>query len=159
MLVIASPVGQIAIGTTENGLAEITILEPGERRAEFKNDSASTLHAKTAAKQICEFFSGKRSSFELDLDLRGTPFQLSVWRAISELRRGEAISYSGLASRIQKPLAARAVGGAVGSNPVPLVIGCHRILGSKGTLTGYSGGGGLKTKRWLLDFEKVEYKL
>lgn len=158
VLVIASPIGQIAIGTTANGLAEIAILEPGERRAEFKNDTASSTHAKTTAKQICEFFSGKRSGFDLSLDLQGTPFQLSVWSAISKLNKGEAVSYAGLAGQIQKPLAARAVGGAVGSNPVPLIIGCHRILGSSGNLTGYSGGGGLKTKRWLLDFERIPYK-
>jgi methylated-DNA-[protein]-cysteine S-methyltransferase len=96
--------------------------------------------------------------FDLELDLIGTDFQQSVWKAIAGLDKGKVLTYAGLAAQIHKPLAVRAVGGAVGSNPVPLIIGCHRILGSSGALTGYSGGGGLRTKRWLLDFEGITYK-
>jgi len=158
VVVIESPIGQIAIGATDHGVAEIAILEPGERRAEFQNTSKSSTQAKAGSKQLTEFFSGQRKTFELELDLRGTEFQQSVWKAIASLDKGKVLSYAGLAQQIQKPLAARAVGGAVGANPVPLVIGCHRILGSGGTLTGYSGGGGLRTKRWLLDFEGISYK-
>lgn len=156
--VIDSPIGQIAIGATMQGVAEIAILETGERRAEFSQDDSSSNHAVRAAEQLGEFFSGHRKNFDLALDLKGTEFQLKVWDAIANLDKGEALTYAGLANQIQKPLAARAVGGAVGSNPVPLIIGCHRILGSTGTLTGYSGGGGLKTKRWLLDFEGITYR-
>lgn len=158
VLVIDSPIGQIAIGATEHGVAEVEILEPGDRRAEFQSDSASHAHAAKSATQLREFFSGNRKRFDLALDLQGTKFQRSVWDAIAGLDKGEVLTYASLASQIQKPLAARAVGGAVGANPIPLIIGCHRILGSSGTLTGYSGGGGLKTKRWLLDFEGISYK-
>jgi methylated-DNA-[protein]-cysteine S-methyltransferase len=158
VVVIDSPIGQIAIGATDHGVAEVAILEPGERRAEFQNSSKSNAHAKTGAKQMTEFFSCQRKTFDLELDLVGTEFQQSVWKAIAGLDKGKVLTYAGLAQQIHKPLAARAVGGAVGSNPVPLIIGCHRILGSSGTLTGYSGGGGLRTKRWLLDFEGISYK-
>jgi len=156
--VIESPIGQIALGATELGLASVTILEPGQRRAEFSNDTASANHATAAAEQLREFFAGARKQFDLTLDIKGTEFQKAVWEAITDLGKGEILSYAQLASAIQKPLAARAVGGAVGSNPVPLIIGCHRILGSGGKLTGYSGGGGLKTKQWLLDFEGIAFK-
>lgn len=158
VVVIDSPIGQIAVGATEHGVAEVAILEAGERRAEFQNTAKSGSHAKAGSKQLTEFFSGKRKQFDLALDLRGTDFQQSVWKAIAGLEKGRALTYAGLANQIHKPLAARAVGGAVGSNPIPLIIGCHRILGSTGTLTGYSGGGGLRTKRWLLDFEGISYK-
>lgn len=158
VVVIESPIGQIAVGATDNGVAEVAILEPGQRRAEFQNTSNSGTHAKAGAKQLAEFFAGKRTQFDLELDLSGTDFQKNVWKSISALGKGEVLTYAGLAEQIHKPLAARAVGGAVGSNPVPLIIGCHRILGSGGTLTGYSGGGGLRTKRWLLEFEGIAYK-
>lgn len=156
--VIESPIGQIALGATEHGVAEVAILEAGERRAEFSNDKSSLTHVDNAAKQLGEFFAGLRQQFDLKLDIKGTKFQQSVWDAISGLEKGQVLTYAALAKAINKPLAARAVGGAVGSNPVPLIIGCHRILGSSGNLTGYSGGGGLRTKRWLLDFEGIAFK-
>jgi methylated-DNA-[protein]-cysteine S-methyltransferase len=156
--VIESPIGQIALGATEHGVAEVAILEAGERRAEFSNDKSSLTHVDNAAKQLGEFFAGLRQQFDLKLDIKGTKFQQSVWDAISGLEKGQVLTYAALAKAINKPLAARAVGGAVGSNPVPLIIGCHRILGSSGNLTGYSGGGGLKTKRWLLNFEGITFK-
>lgn len=156
--VIQSPIGLVAVGASDQGLAEVVILEPGQRRAEFSNSSISEKHAVAATRQLNEFFSGVRDRFDLDLDIKGTEFQKAVWGAIADLNKGEILSYAELAKAIGRPLAARAVGGAVGSNPVPLVIGCHRILGSSGTLTGYSGGGGLKTKRWLLNFEGISFK-
>lgn len=155
---IDSPVGKLAIGATELGLTELTILTPGQRRAEFSNSPIATTHLEAAQRQLKEFFSREREVFDLPLDLQGTAFQMSVWKAISSLGSGKVLSYGQLADAIGKPLAARAVGGAVGSNPVPLIIGCHRILGSSGRLTGYSGGGGIETKKWLLEFEGIEYR-
>jgi methylated-DNA-[protein]-cysteine S-methyltransferase len=154
---IDSPVGTLALGATELGIAEVSILTAGQRRAEFSNSAIAQSHLTAAQRQLFEFFKGTRNQFELPLDLSGTTFQRSVWAAISELKSGEHLSYKGLAQAIGKPLAARAVGGAVGSNPVPIIIGCHRILGAANRLTGYSGGGGLETKKWLLDFEGIEY--
>lgn len=152
-----SPIGTLALGATELGLAEVSILTPGQRRAEFSSSSLAQSHIETAREQLQEFFEGGRKKFELPLDLVGTAFQRSVWSAIADLVSGEVLSYGDLAQTIGKPMAARAVGGAVGSNPVPIIIGCHRVLGSSGRLTGYSGGGGLETKKWLLDFEGIEY--
>lgn len=152
-----SPVGVLALGATELGLAEVSILTPGQRRAEFSDSTLAQSHIEATQNQLREFFSGDRKEFELPLDLSGTAFQRSVWTAIADLSSGQHLSYGDLAQMIGKPLAARAVGGAVGSNPVPIIIGCHRVLGSSGRLTGYSGGGGLETKKWLLDFEGIEY--
>lgn len=158
VLLKRSPIGVLAIGVTEHGVAEMTILNPGQRRAEFSHDPKSAQLVVAAANQLEEYFAGNRERFDLPFDLAGTEFQKSVWLEIAKINKGETQSYGELAARIQKPMAARAVGGAVGANPIPIVIGCHRILGSSGTLTGYSGGGGLETKRWLLDFEGVRYK-
>jgi methylated-DNA-[protein]-cysteine S-methyltransferase len=103
------------------------------------------------AKQLAEYFSGKRTVFALDLAPRGTPFQLAVWNALLEIPYGDTISYAELARRIGKPSAVRAVGAANGANPIPIIIPCHRVIGSNGTLTGY--GGGIERKQWLLALE------
>jgi methylated-DNA-[protein]-cysteine S-methyltransferase len=103
------------------------------------------------AKQLAEYFSGKRTAFELDLAPRGTEFQLAVWNALLAIPYGDTISYAELARRIGKPSAVRAVGAANGANPIPVIIPCHRVIGSNGTLTGY--GGGIERKQWLLTLE------
>ena len=92
------------------------------------------------------------------MDIAGTAFKLAVWTQIAKLDFGEQKTYAELASAVGNPKAVRAVGGAVGANPVPLLVGCNRILGSERRITGYSGGEGLVTKRWLLDFEQIEFK-
>jgi len=153
-----SPIGQIAIGATDRGVSEITILGAGEKRAEFQTSPLAAEHALDALRQLQGYFQGGTGEFKLSFDLEGTKFQKLVWQQISQIGHGESMSYGEIASRLGKPLAARAVGGAVGQNPVPIVIGCHRVLGSSRTLTGYSGGGGLATKRWLLNFEQIEYR-
>lgn len=152
-----SPIGRLVIGATELGIAELQILEPGQLRAAFSSSELAERHISQATAQLQEFFNGQRSSFDLPIDIRGTDFQVAVWDAIGQLDKGEALTYGELADRIGKPGAARAVGGAVGANPLPLIIGCHRVLGAKGAVTGYSGGGGLKTKKWLLEFEGISY--
>jgi methylated-DNA-[protein]-cysteine S-methyltransferase len=110
-----------------------------------------------AAKQVDLYLKGSLSRFSLPLKVSGTPFQLAVWKAIAKVPFGKTISYGEIAASIGKPLAARAVGAAVGANPTPLLVGCHRVLGSNGSLTGYSGGQGIKTKKLLLDFEGIDY--
>jgi methylated-DNA-[protein]-cysteine S-methyltransferase len=104
-----------------------------------------------AAAQIGEYFGGTRSAFDLDVRFRGTAFQQRVWGALREVPFGTTVSYGQLAARLGRPGAARAVGHANGRNPIPLVVPCHRVIGSTGDLTGY--GGGLDAKRFLLDFE------
>jgi methylated-DNA-[protein]-cysteine S-methyltransferase len=105
-----------------------------------------------AVEQLEEYFAGERRRFALDLDLRGTPFQRDVWRQLLELPYATRISYAELAARIGRPDRVRAVGGAVAATPVPIVVPCHRVVGSDGSLTGY--GGGLHRKQALLDLER-----
>lgn len=111
-----------------------------------------------AKKQLTAYFAGKLTRFDLPLDLQGTEFQKAVWKQISKVGFGKTVSYADIAAKLGKPLASRAVGGAVGSNPIPLIVGCHRVLGASGRITGYSGGDGLPTKRWLLTLEDIAIK-
>lgn len=105
-----------------------------------------------ATSLLREYFAGRLSAIdEVPVDCGGTAFQAQVWRALREIPVGSTISYGELARRIGNPTAVRAVGLANGSNPVPVVVPCHRVIGSNGTLTGY--GGGLERKRWLLQHE------
>lgn len=155
--VIQSPIGEIAIGASEAGISYVEILVDAKKK-EFSSSKLAAKHCELAANQLAEYFAGKRKSFELKLDLTGTEFQKATWNAIADLGFGEVASYGDLAQIVGKPMAARAIGGAVGANPIPLIIGCHRILGASGRITGYSGGEGLKTKRWLLQHEGIEFK-
>jgi len=106
---------------------------------------------KAAADQLDDYFAGRRTRFELPLAPRGSGFQQRVWAALQEIPYGQTESYGELAERIGSPGAARAVGLANGKNPIGIVIPCHRVIGSNGSLTGY--GGGLDRKRQLLDLE------
>ncbi len=109
------------------------------------------------ARQLREYFDGKRTAFDLPLAPAGTAFQRSVWRGLQEIPYGETISYGELARRIGNPNASRAVGAANGSNPIPIVIPCHRVIGANGKLTGF--GGGLPTKEALLALEARQLSL
>jgi methylated-DNA-[protein]-cysteine S-methyltransferase len=102
-------------------------------------------------RQLQEYFCGARQEFDLPLDLQGTSFQLTVWRELTRIPFGATISYGELARRIDRPAASRAVGAANGSNPIPIVVPCHRVVGSNGSLTGF--GGGIEAKKWLLALE------
>jgi methylated-DNA-[protein]-cysteine S-methyltransferase len=104
------------------------------------------------ASQLRAYFDGRRTDFDLPVVLAGTPFQRRVWAALRDIPYGETITYGQLADRIGQPTAARAVGLANGRNPIGVIVPCHRVVGSTGSLTGY--GGGLATKRYLLDFER-----
>ena len=111
-----------------------------------------------AKKQLEDYFKGKSKHLEFAVELHGTPFQEAVWAEIARLGFGQVATYADIAIAIGNPKAVRAVGGAVGSNPVPLVVGCHRVLGSAKKITGYSGGDGIPTKKWLLAHEAIEYR-
>ena len=102
--------------------------------------------------QLQQYFAGERTDFDLPLAPVGTPFQEEVWRALREIPYGETASYGELAARIGRPSAARAVGMANGSNPISIVLPCHRVIGASGNLTGYAGG--VERKRFLLDLER-----
>ncbi len=103
--------------------------------------------------QLSEYFSGERKEFNLPLDLRGTAFQLAVWRELLQIPYGRTSSYGGIAARLGRPNAVRAVGAAVGANPIPIIVPCHRVIGRNGALVGF--GGGIELKRRLLALEGV----
>jgi methylated-DNA-[protein]-cysteine S-methyltransferase len=106
---------------------------------------------KKSGVQLLEYFAGNRRAFDIRLGLQGTPFQMAVWRAISEIPWGETKTYGELAKRIERKTAVRAVGAAVGRNPVSVIVPCHRVIGRDGSLTGYAGG--LERKGALLTLE------
>ncbi|MBX6769589.1 MAG: methylated-DNA--[protein]-cysteine S-methyltransferase [Actinomadura rubrobrunea] len=106
----------------------------------------------TAAAQLAAYFAGEPTEFDLPLALHGTPFQRRVWTALQKIPYGETVSYGELAQEIGRPTAARAVGLANGRNPICIIVPCHRVVGSTGSLTGY--GGGIERKRYLLDLER-----
>jgi methylated-DNA-[protein]-cysteine S-methyltransferase len=108
---------------------------------------------KRYVEELIEYLEGKRVSFTMPVDFRGTPFQLAVWNALGEIPYGQTKSYSDIAEQIRKPAAVRAVGAAIGANPVLITVPCHRVIGKNGALTGYRGGMEMKTT--LLDLEKA----
>ena len=152
-----SPVGRLLLVADEGGLREL-LFERGRTSpaigASWKNNDHLL---REAIGQLRAFFAGERQLFDLELYPLGTGFQQRVWRALQEIPFGETISYRELARRVGNPAASRAVGLANGSNPIAIIIPCHRVIGSNGTLTGY--GGGLENKRWLLDFERSQLRL
>jgi methylated-DNA-[protein]-cysteine S-methyltransferase len=123
-----------------------------DRPSEGEPDSSHPL-LKDAARQLCDYFAGTLRVFTLPLDPQGTEFQKRVWRELETILYGEIRSYSQIAAAIEAPKAVRAVGAANGSNPIPIVIPCHRVIGANGKLVGY--GGGLPLKRRLLDLESA----
>lgn len=143
---VESPVGPLTV-TTEGGA--ITAIDFGAGGG--PPPSASLLA--DAARQLTEYFAGSRRDFDLPLAPRGTPFRLRVWAAMQAVPYGETRSYGDLARALGT--ASRAVGGACGANPIPLVIPCHRVTGSGGALGGYSGDTGCATKLQLLELEGV----
>ena len=157
--ILNSPIGKIAIGTSGTGLVKLDILTSGQTRAEFSDLPKAHKFALDAADQLASYFSGELREFSVPSDLVGTDFQIAVWREIANLGFGETCTYAEIAAAIGNPKAVRAVGGAVGANPIPLIIGCHRVLGADRKITGYSGGEGIPTKRWLLDFEQISFSL
>jgi methylated-DNA-[protein]-cysteine S-methyltransferase len=148
-----SPLGTMIVAATARGLAGLWF--EGQRHlpehgAWRRDDDHPVLQL--AVTQLGEYFSGTRTTFDLPLDLQGgTAFQQSVWRALLAIPRGGTTSYSVLGQRIGQPGAARAVGAAVGRNPLSIVVPCHRVLGADGSLTGYAGG--LERKTALLRLE------
>jgi methylated-DNA-[protein]-cysteine S-methyltransferase len=146
-----SPFGYITITAEAEKITAVELC----RKA---NSVGSSKVLSEAAKQIELYLNGSLPRFSLPLKVSGTPFQLAVWKTIAKVPFGKTVSYGEIATAIGRPQAARAVGAAVGANPTPLLVGCHRVLGSSGSLTGYSGGQGIKTKKLLLDHESIEFK-
>ncbi|BDZ65906.1 methylated-DNA--[protein]-cysteine S-methyltransferase [Agromyces mangrovi Wang et al. 2018] len=153
---VDSPVGRIEVVANDTAITALAIECDGALPHDGLPESEVPVLAE-ARRQLDEYFSGARIAFDLPLELRGTPFQRDVWRELRRLDWGEAISYGALATAVGRPGSARAIGGAVGANPVPIIIGCHRVLASDGRITGYSGGQGVPTKMWLLGHERIGF--
>ncbi|WP_266168922.1 methylated-DNA--[protein]-cysteine S-methyltransferase [Dyella subtropica] len=146
-----TPIGCLRLVADAQGVREIWF-ETGRHK---KTPDPSWIRAAeplaAVRRQLDEYFAGDRQCFDLRLHPVGTPFQLEVWHELGRIPYGVTISYADLARRIGQPLAVRAVGAANGRNPLPIVLPCHRVIGSDGSLTGF--GGGLPTKRFLLSME------
>ncbi len=156
---VETTIGLCCLATTERGLAYLQLPRESGRGLRgwlrVRAPESKTLEAfapnRIAIRQLLEYLEGKRTKFDLPLDLRGTPFQLSVWSALLEIPYGETRSYLQIANAIGRPRAARAVGAANGANPVGIVVPCHRVIAADGSLHGY--GGGLDLKARLLAME------
>ncbi len=152
-----SPVGPLLLAGDENALRLVTF-ESSKRSTPPQPSWEQNRGAfAEVIRQLQAYFRGDLKGFDLPLALDGTEFQLRVWNALRTIPYGETISYSQLAQRIGNPKAVRAVGLANGSNPIPIIVPCHRVVGSDGSLTGF--GGGLSTKKMLLELESKQLSL
>jgi methylated-DNA-[protein]-cysteine S-methyltransferase len=152
-----SPVGPLLLAGHANALRYVRF-ESSERalppQADWKFEKEPFAEV---MRQLQAYFRGELKEFDVPLAMEGTEFQLRVWNALRAIPYGETISYLQLAERIGSPKAVRAVGLANGSNPIPIIVPCHRVIGSDGSLTGF--GGGLSTKKKLLELESTQLKL
>ncbi|UCF91476.1 MAG: methylated-DNA--[protein]-cysteine S-methyltransferase [Desulfobacterales bacterium] len=147
-----SPWGQILVAQNPRGLTAIQFRQGSNVKAPDPRWRFVRKLDGDAVAQLQAYFAGERREFDLPLALEGTPFQREVWMALREIPYGATVAYADLARRIGRPHAFRAVGAANGRNPLPIVVPCHRVIGSDGTLTGY--GGGLHIKAALLALER-----
>lgn len=152
-----SPLGRLEITARGSAIVGLDIARDGGLRNDGEPEKSSPVLEK-ARKQLGEYFAGKRKTFALSTALDGTEFQKSVWSALSGIPFGGVMSYGEVGHETGRPSAGRAVGGAVGANPIPIIIPCHRVLASDGRITGYSGGNGIPTKVWLLDHEGIAHR-
>jgi len=149
---VESPVGKLVIAVSERGLVKLEF--PQRTNAVTSVGSPSPAQrklVKECEQQLSEYFAGQRREFTVPLDLRGTPFQVACWNALLAIPYGETRSYAEIARAVKRPQGFRAVGLANNRNPVAIIVPCHRVIASDGTLCGY--GGGLDLKRRLLELE------
>jgi methylated-DNA-[protein]-cysteine S-methyltransferase len=151
-LTVDSPLGPIALEAIDGVLTALTI------GTSVPESTPIQPVLTRAASQLREYFDGVRTTFDLPLSAGGTDFQDDVWQTLLEIPYGTTLSYEQLGEASGHPGKARAVGGAVGKNPIPIIIPCHRVMGSTGAITGYSGGEGIPTKKALLDLEGISYR-
>jgi O-6-methylguanine DNA methyltransferase len=157
-----SPTGPLLIFVSEKGLCSVEFYNPDRRAllqkrldrwyATPKLIDGENEFTRLTATWLEKYFHGDFAGLKIPpLDIRGTEFELQTWKELQKIPVGQTITYGQLASRVGKPQGARAVGGCVGRNPVAIIIPCHRVIGSDGSLTGF--GGGLENKKWLLEHE------
>ena len=148
---VASPIGELLLLSDGHALLGLSMQE-GRHPIRIQPDWQPAQAPFAAVReQLTEYFAGSRTTFDVPLQMAGSPFQLRVWQALCDIPYGTTTSYGELARRVGKPSAARAVGLANGQNPIAVIVPCHRVIGADGSLTGY--GGGLDRKRFLLGLE------
>ena len=153
-VLLVSPVGRLQISASCKGVTAVQRASKRVRLHQLSRSAVSSTaqrHADLAARQLREYFAGRRTEFTVPLDLDGTEFQQRAWAAMCGIRYGHTLSYAQQAKAIGKPKAVRAVGSANGANPVPIIVPCHRVIASDGSLGGYALG--LTMKRYLLALE------
>lgn len=149
---VDSPIGALRLFATREALVEVRLPGPGPPPAAGEAASRTNPLLERVAEELALYFRGARTTFSVPTAAAGTGFQREVWAALATIPYGERRSYAWLAEAVGRPRAFRAVGGANGRNPLPIVVPCHRVVAADGTLGGYSGGIGIK--RWLLDHER-----
>jgi len=147
-----SPIGDLTLVATDGVLSGVFMVDQRHRPPTDVFGERDPGPFSEVIDQLETYFAGERTTFDLELAAVGTPFQRSVWAALCRIAYGETASYGQIAQSIGRPGASRAVGLANGSNPICIIVPCHRVVGSNGSLTGY--GGGLERKQFLLDLEK-----
>ncbi len=145
-----SPLGIIEIQATNQGITQLIFC------GDDKKPTNSNPIINACKAQLAEYFANTRQTFDLPLTPKGTDFQKSVWHALTKIPHGKTVSYKDISLTINNPKASQAVGGANGRNPISIIIPCHRVVGTNGTLTGYAGG--LSRKQWLLNHETTPQK-
>lgn len=153
-----SPIGRIEVLGDGRAVTSLAIERDGRLPHDGDPEHGDPVLDR-AIEQLAEYFAGDRHDFDVPVELIGTAFQRAVWEQIVQLQWGEVVSYGELGQATGRATAGRAVGGAVGANPVPIIVPCHRVLGSDGRITGYSGGEGIPTKSWLLEHEGVPHSV
>lgn len=149
---VPSPVGPLLAIAGQDALHGLWFLDPGHGLSPAPQAGhPGTRWIEQVAQELAEYFAGRRRRFDVPLDPRGTPFQEAVWRRLLAIECGTTVTYGAIARDVGRPTAFRAVGLAVGRNPISILVPCHRVIGENGTLTGYAGG--LPRKRFLLGLE------
>ena len=151
--VVQSPIGRLILASDGVALVGVWMANASPTDTAWSRLKGDDDILAQTREELEEYFDGRRRTFDVPLAPNGTEFQRSVWSALTEIPFGTTISYSELARRVRNEAAVRAVGAANGRNPIPVIVPCHRVIGSDGSLTGF--GGGLPRKKWLLQHEKA----
>ena len=157
ILQMTSPIGALTLNVSDGHLVSVHFghltTSREQQRSETTVGEADARILENARCQLEEYFVGARTEFDLPLAATGTQFQQAAWRVLTTIPYGETFSYAQQAAAMGRPTATRAVGAANGRNPLPIVVPCHRVIGSNGTLTGFAGG--VPAKQWLLNHERA----
>ncbi|MFT6791236.1 MAG: O-6-methylguanine DNA methyltransferase [Cellvibrionaceae bacterium] len=149
---LSSPVGILEIHANESSISQIFFVEE-----ESPSNMLPNAVTKEAQRQLKAYFAGQIKVFDVPLQLKGTVFQKNIWHYLQQIPFGQTMSYRDVGQIAGYPKASRAIGSAIGRNPISIIIPCHRVIGRDGTLTGYSGG--LERKAWLLEHEKIAFNV